>query len=411
MSSNSYPGINEAFEDPYLQSVPALRWGILGCGRISHDFTQALKLLPSASVIACATQNNHSKAQKFALKHNIPYSYGSYEELFKHPYIDIIYVGNIHLYRRPIGESILFANKHVLFEKPMACSYKDAKYLLNLAKTRKLFCLEGLWTRFFPIIQQAKKMISDDDAIGTIVQVSSSFNFNASDCEDYPESYVYNGKLGGGASLLVGPYPVAIATMFFDNKPEEKYQIVGHTDEKTGVDMQAVVLLNFPKDKNIQNSTKNFNKNLREDTATPTLSSAGMATCSFGISSEGEEITSILGTKGRLVIESPCHCPTKFTLFTKGTNRGEFTHQNFTYDLPQDTPEIIQAGGYFYPNSAGLVYEAAAVAKAVSLGWLETKEYTWENMLVTIKILDQVREKLGLVEIEDKYPIGRGWCG
>ena len=50
---------------------PPLRWGLIGCGRVSHDFTQALKLLPSAKVVACSARSIES-AKTFADKHNIP---------------------------------------------------------------------------------------------------------------------------------------------------------------------------------------------------------------------------------------------------------------------------------------------------------------------------------------------------
>lgn len=49
---------------------PALRWGLIGCGRISHDFTQALKLLPTAKVVACSARSLDS-AKTFAEKHGI----------------------------------------------------------------------------------------------------------------------------------------------------------------------------------------------------------------------------------------------------------------------------------------------------------------------------------------------------
>ena len=53
--------------------------------------------------------------------------------------IDIIYVGNVHSFRREIGEKVLKANKHCLLEKPFACSATDAEYLIGLAKERNLF--------------------------------------------------------------------------------------------------------------------------------------------------------------------------------------------------------------------------------------------------------------------------------
>jgi dihydrodiol dehydrogenase / D-xylose 1-dehydrogenase (NADP) len=60
-------------DDPSVSDpleCPPLRWGLIGCGRISHDFTQALKLLPTATVVACSARSLDS-AKAFADKHGI----------------------------------------------------------------------------------------------------------------------------------------------------------------------------------------------------------------------------------------------------------------------------------------------------------------------------------------------------
>jgi len=53
---------------------PPLNWGMIGCGRVCHDFVQALKHLPTAKVVACATANDPIRAAEFATKHKIPTS-------------------------------------------------------------------------------------------------------------------------------------------------------------------------------------------------------------------------------------------------------------------------------------------------------------------------------------------------
>mmetsp|Transcript_301 Transcript_301/g.398 ORF Transcript_301/g.398 Transcript_301/m.398 type:complete len:136 (-) Transcript_301:1023-1430(-) len=62
------PMDDESVSDPL--ECPPLRWGMIGCGRVSHDFTQALKNLPTASVVACSARSEKD-AEKFAVKHGI----------------------------------------------------------------------------------------------------------------------------------------------------------------------------------------------------------------------------------------------------------------------------------------------------------------------------------------------------
>lgn len=123
-----------------------------------------------------------------------------------------------------------------------------------------------------------------------------------------------------------------------------------------------------------------------------------MATLLFGMLGESEEETIILGTKGRLTIENPSHCPTKLRLVPKDDGHRAVAAEMslFEYTLPADTKEIIDAGGYFYPNSAGFAYEAAAVARCIAAGKTEAPQFNLSETLVSIKIIDELRSQLGV---------------
>ena len=63
-------------DDPSVSDpldCPPLRWGLIGCGRVCQDFTQALKYLPSAHIVACAARDA-TRAAEFAKTHGIPKS-------------------------------------------------------------------------------------------------------------------------------------------------------------------------------------------------------------------------------------------------------------------------------------------------------------------------------------------------
>lgn len=40
--------------------------------------------------------------------------------------------------------------KHILCEKPLCLNEKQARQLLEYAKSKKLFCMEAIWSRCFP---------------------------------------------------------------------------------------------------------------------------------------------------------------------------------------------------------------------------------------------------------------------
>lgn len=81
--------------------------------------------------------------------------------------MDIIYIGNIHLYHRDNAMMCLENGKHVVIEKPITLTAKDAKEVLDFARSKKLFVLENMWTRFFPITKLAKELVQK----GTIGEI------------------------------------------------------------------------------------------------------------------------------------------------------------------------------------------------------------------------------------------------
>lgn len=112
---------------------------------------------------------------------------------------------------------------------------------------------------------------------------------------------------------------------------------------------------------------------------------------------ESAEVTTIVGTEGRMTIETPGHCPTKLTVNLKGHGRGKAGQAiTFEYPLPRDTEAITKAGGFNYPNSEGFCYEAAAVARCISSGKTEAPQYTLAETLVTLKLLEEIQQQLGV---------------
>ena len=402
------PTLVPTLDDDLLSTCPPLNWGIIGCGRVSHDFCMAVRNhVPTAKLVACATANNNvpnNRSQEFATKHGFANAYTSYHELVENSEVDIVYVGNVHSFRRETGEMCLNAGKHVLLEKPFTCTVEDAEYLISLAKEKNLFLQEGMWTRFFPVVEQARQIVSQG-IIGNIVNVMSDFHFNAADSEIYPSSFVYQRKLGGGASLLVAPYPVAHALLFMGSRMPDQIHVVGQVDtDRTGVDLQAAMTLRFDAIAEARDTTTNDTDNVNGHTNSPHVRGTGVATVSYGMLGESAEITTVVGTKGRLTINSPCHCPTSLTVTVKAFGRGQATETiHYNYPLPKvidrkDVPNTPME--YFYPNSACFCYEAAAIARCIASGKRCCPQYTLEETMIVQKILEEARRQL---KVESVY--------
>ena len=122
-------------------SEKPLRWGILGCSKVAHDFSQALKFLSSNQlphITYAVGSRSLDRATAFAKLHSVTKAHGSYAELCADPDVDIIYVASLHPYHREHAEMALMNGKHVLVEKPMTMKAADAQYLYDLSKKLNL---------------------------------------------------------------------------------------------------------------------------------------------------------------------------------------------------------------------------------------------------------------------------------
>ena len=62
----------------------------------------------------------------------------------------------------------LRAGKHVLCEKPMALNAVEARAVVDEARARNLFFLQGVWSRFFPAYARLRQLI-DDGSLGEVL--------------------------------------------------------------------------------------------------------------------------------------------------------------------------------------------------------------------------------------------------
>ena len=155
----------------------ALRWGICSAGKISNKFITGIKTLPESShqIVAVAARSLES-ATRLATTHNIPKSYGSYEELAADPNIDVIYIGTIHQTHLSTACKMLEAGKAVLCEKPLTMNATETKQLIELAKSKNVFLMEGVWMRFFPAMVELRRLLAAK-SIGDVNLVTVDFGF------------------------------------------------------------------------------------------------------------------------------------------------------------------------------------------------------------------------------------------
>ncbi|GAU88456.1 hypothetical protein RvY_01152-1 [Ramazzottius varieornatus] len=97
-----------------------LRWGLIGCGRITNDWSATVASFCPEHVAMAFASRNASAANEYATRFGAPKSYSSHEALAQDPDVDIVYFGIISPTHYEISKLLLANNKHVLCEIPVA---------------------------------------------------------------------------------------------------------------------------------------------------------------------------------------------------------------------------------------------------------------------------------------------------
>lgn len=124
------------------------RYGIVSTASIVPRFVEGLRLAGD-EVIAIASRDL-SKAQAMAQKLGIRESYDSYDAIYNHPDVDIVYVPTINHRHYDCAKNALLAGKHVVLEKPFTLSQAQARDLQKTAEEKGCFLMEGVKNLFVP---------------------------------------------------------------------------------------------------------------------------------------------------------------------------------------------------------------------------------------------------------------------
>ncbi|UPX18344.1 uncharacterized protein EKO05_0008646 [Ascochyta rabiei] len=378
-----------------------LRWGILATGGIAKTFTKDLLVDPSTRdandvrhvIAAAASSSSASRATDFLREVGAPDSakaYGSYRDLVKDAHVDIIYIATPHSHHYQHTRLALEAAKHVLVEKPTTVNSEQARILFDLAKEKKLFLMEAVWTRFFPLTREIQDFVSAG-RLGEIKRVYADLSFwNDVEREFGKEHRMVNTDLAGGALLDLGVYSltwVFLVLYHLQGDAKKKNPVVKGAMSlygETGCDEMTSIILDFP---GANVGTKEGEQGNGDAHA--------IALTNIRVSHDpntahpSADPVRIQGTHGDISIAAPSYRPLSYTLIpAQNTNRGklaDFSYQRKDFEVPGD--------------GHGMFWEADECARCIRDGKLESDVMGWEESEAVMQVMDEVRRQGGL-----KYP-------
>jgi xylose dehydrogenase (NAD/NADP) len=223
-----------------MKSPDPLRWGILGCARITRR-----GLIPgvndsSSSVLQAIASRDGTTAQAWAHEFQIPGAYASYEEVLADPLVQAVYVPLPNELHKPWVFAAADAGKHVLCEKPLACNSEEAQAMVAHCRDRGVILMEAFMWNHQPRTAGVLKLVHEG-AIGSLRLIRSSFSF-AIDMTDWR----LDPARGGGALMDVGTYGVSTARLYAGSEPT-RVEASAHMSSGR-VDISLSALLTFPGD-------------------------------------------------------------------------------------------------------------------------------------------------------------------
>ena len=320
-----------------------MRVGIIGAGWIAEKAAITLNSLADCEAYAIASRSKE-KAEAFAEKWKMRKAYGSYSELIADPSVDLVYVATPHSHHYDVTREALMAGKPCLVEKAFMANYRQAKEIVTLARERKVFLAEAIWTRYQPVVAMMRELIGS--RIGTPKLLTATLGYSMGD-----KPRIMRADLCGGALLDLGVYALNFVRMFFD---ADILRITSQcVKSQTGMDLTNAMTL--------------------------TLSNGVLCNLQSSAACVGDNIGVIAGTDGNLIIDN-INNPQKITV--NGPDR--------TYIETIPVPQQI----------TGYEYQFVACRQALIDGLLEPREMPLEETLYIMELMDGFRKKWGV-----RYPM------
>ncbi|WP_119275026.1 Gfo/Idh/MocA family protein [Taklimakanibacter deserti] len=287
-----------------------VKWGIISTANIGMAKVIPGMLKSKELDVVAISSRDKKTAEAAAKKLGIKQAYGSYEEMLADPDIEAVYnplPNHLHV---PLTLAAVKAGKHVLCEKPIAITAKEAKKLKKVPKG--IYVAEAFMVRH-ALQWQAVRARIEKGEIGTLRLMQVFFSYYLDD----PKNVRNIAKIGGGGLLDIGCYPITVARYIFDAEPKAVTAVFDR-DPKFKTDRAASGLADFGKGRQL----------------------------SFAISTQTAPFqrVQIAGTKGRIEVEIPFNAPpdkpNRYFVQGMAMNEGK------TYELPVSDQYQLQAEAF-----------------------------------------------------------------
>lgn len=334
-----------------------IRFGVIGTNFITDWVIAGAKQDERFELVAVCSRTQE-RANEFAAKYDIPYTFTSLEEMAASPLIDAVYIATPNYLHASQSILCMKHGKHVLCEKPMASNAYEVKQMIAASRQYGVTLMEAMKPTLTPNFRVLREALPK---AGVIRRYFASYCQYSSRYDKFKEGIVLNAfkpELSNGAMMDIGVYTVYPMVVLFGrpNKISASGVVLS-----TGTDGQGAVNLEYEG----MNATVLYSK---------------IANSSLPTEIEGEDGNFMLDKINQINRVTWQARP------VASSGKGPLTPV-------EDISAVTDKDEYYY--------EVAEFINLVQAGKLESEVNSHENSLITIEIIDEVRRQLGVSFLAD----------
>ncbi len=334
-----------------------IRFGVIGTNFITDWIIAGAKQDERFELVAVCSRTQE-RANEFAAKYDIPYTFTSLEEMAASPLIDAVYIATPNYLHASQSILCMKHGKHVLCEKPMASNAYEVKQMIAASRQYGVTLMEAMKPTLTPNFRVLREALPK---AGVIRRYFASYCQYSSRYDKFKEGIVLNAfkpELSNGAMMDIGVYTVYPMVVLFGrpNKISASGVVLS-----TGTDGQGAVNFEYEG----MNATVLYSK---------------IANSSLPTEIEGEDGNFMLDKINQINRVTWQARP------VASSGKGPLTPV-------EDISAVTDKDEYYY--------EVAEFINLVQAGKLESEVNSHENSLITIEIIDEVRRQLGVSFLAD----------
>ena len=334
-----------------------IRFGVIGTNFITDWVIAGAKQDERFELVAVCSRTQE-RANEFAAKYDIPYTFTSLEEMAASPLIDAVYIATPNYLHASQSILCMKHGKHVLCEKPMASNAYEVKQMIAASRQYGVTLMEAMKPTLTPNFRVLREALPK---AGVIRRYFASYCQYSSRYDKFKEGIVLNAfkpELSNGAMMDIGVYTVYPMVVLFGrpNKISASGVVLS-----TGTDGQGAVNFEYEG----MNATVLYSK---------------IANSSLPTEIEGEDGNFMLDKINQINRVTWQARP------VASSGKGPLTPV-------EDISAVTDKDEYYY--------EVAEFINLVQAGKLESEVNSHENSLITIEIIDAFLSWLIISEPSD----------